>query len=65
MEKEIECDAEELAELQREEEQAEKDGHAWSGTSYLAQEMEGIGGVVKKKVKKRVKVGAGCQGIRG
>jgi len=32
-------------------------GRTWSGTSYLTQELEGIGGVMKKKVKKRVKVG--------
>lgn len=57
VEKEIDCDAEELAEMRRESELIES-GRSWQGTSYLAQEMEGIGGVVKKKVKKRVKVGA-------
>lgn len=58
VEKEIDCDAEELAALRAETERAEMDGRTWGGTSYLMQEIEGIGGVVKKKVKKRVKVGA-------
>ncbi|KAG8625323.1 hypothetical protein KVT40_007074 [Elsinoe batatas] len=30
---------------------------SWSNTSYQTQEIEGIGGVVKKKVKKRVNIG--------
>ena len=29
----------------------------WSNTGYFTQEIEGIGGVVKKKVKKRVSIG--------
>lgn len=37
--------------------QAHAQGRSWSGTSYRLQEMEGIGGVVKKKVKRRIKVG--------
>ncbi|KAK5283324.1 hypothetical protein LTR16_005496, partial [Cryomyces antarcticus] len=49
VEKEIDCDADELARVE---------AGRWEGTSYLAQEMEGIGGVVKKKVRKRVRVGA-------
>jgi len=69
VEKEIDCDAEELAALR-----AEMDAHSvedntlgamegtgrrrWSGTSFWSQELEGIGGVMKKKVKKRIKVGA-------
>lgn len=57
LEKEIDCDAAELAELKREIDKAEEEGRHWGGTSYLTQEIEGIGGVVKKKVKKRVKVG--------
>lgn len=61
VEKEIDCDADELAELRREMDRVEMEGGAhgrrWSGTSYLTQEMEGIGGVVKKKVKRRVRVG--------
>ena len=58
VEKEVDCDAHELAEMQREIEKIEGEGRHWDGTSYMAQEIEGIGGVVKKKVKKRVKVGA-------
>ena len=57
VEKEVDCDAEELADLKREIEQSERQGRHWGGTSYMTQEMEGIGGVVKRKVKKRVKVG--------
>lgn len=58
IEKEIDCDADELATIKREVEQIEGQGRHWGGTSYMTQEIEGIGGVVKKKVKKRVKVGA-------
>lgn len=58
VEKEIDCDAQELANIRREEEQVESPGREYGGTSYLTQEIEGIGGIVKKKVKKRVKVGA-------
>lgn len=58
VEKEIDCDAEGLRAMQQLREKAELEGRTWSGTSYLMQEMEGIGGVVKKKVKKRVRVGA-------
>jgi len=61
VEHEIDCDSDELAELRREMERVEMEGIAggrtWSGTSYLTQELEGIGGVMKRKVKKRVKVG--------
>ncbi|KAF1976824.1 hypothetical protein BU23DRAFT_454963 [Bimuria novae-zelandiae CBS 107.79] len=32
-------------------------GERWTGTSYHAQEIEGIGGVVKMKLKKQVRVG--------
>lgn len=37
---------------------APTDGRDDEGPGYLRQEIEGIGGVVKKKVKKRVRVGA-------
>jgi len=59
VEKEIDCDADELAELRREMSRVELEGRGriWGGNSYLTHEMEGIGGVVKKKVKKRIKVG--------
>lgn len=58
VEKEIECNANELEALRQLATKAELQGRTWSGTSYLMQEMEGIGGVVKKKVKKRIKLGA-------
>lgn len=57
VEKEIDCDAEELAALEIETEKARLEGRTWSGTSYMMQEVDGIGGVMKKKVKKRVRVG--------
>jgi hypothetical protein len=52
---EIECKASELAALQCE---AESEGRQWAGSSYMTQEIMGIGGSVKMKVKKRVLVGA-------
>ncbi|KAK4556558.1 hypothetical protein LTR86_006129 [Recurvomyces mirabilis] len=55
---EIECDADGLAALDLDSTQAEVDGRHWEGSSYLTQEVVGIGGAVKKKVKKRVLVGA-------
>lgn len=58
IEKEIDCDADELAELRREMDRLGGSGRSWSGTSYLTQELEGIGGVMKRKVRKSVKVGA-------
>ena len=58
VEQEIECDAEDLALLEDEMSSAEMDGHHWRGSSYTIQETVGIGGRVKKKVKKRVMVGA-------
>lgn len=58
VEKEIDCDADELEALRALTARARLEGRAWTGTSYLMQEMEGIGGVVKKKVKRRVRVGA-------
>ena len=57
MEKEIDCDADELALLRADAEKAQLEGRSWSMQGYRMQEIEGIGGVVKKKVKKRVKVG--------
>ena len=58
VEKEIDCDAQEQAIIKKEEQQVETPGREYSGTSYLTQEIEGIGGIVKKKVKKRIRVGA-------
>jgi hypothetical protein len=34
------------------------EGRNWEGTSYLSQEIEGVGGGLKRKVRKLVKVGA-------
>ncbi len=52
------CTTEELEQMEREAAKRESEGGSWAGTSYLMQEIEGIGGVVKKKVKRRVRVGA-------
>jgi len=51
---EVEIDADQLDES---DEALEHNARNWSHTSYYTQEIEGIGGVVKKKVKKRVPVG--------
>lgn len=51
VEHEIECDAETLASLES------SSPDRWKGTSYLAQEIEGIGGTFKMKAKKQVLVG--------
>ncbi|KAI9661423.1 MAG: hypothetical protein M1831_003156 [Alyxoria varia] len=58
VEKEIDCDSEELENIRRDFERFGGQGRPWDGSGYMAQEIEGIGGVVKKKVKKRIKVGA-------
>jgi len=56
--KEIECDAAELAALEEEMSRAEIEGRHWEGSSYMTQEIVGIGGNIKKKVQKKVLVGA-------
>jgi len=56
--KEIECDADELAALEAEMAKAEAEGRHWKGSSYTTQEIVGIGGSIKKKLKKKVLVGA-------
>lgn len=53
VEHEVDCNEETLANLDSSWQTTER----WSGTSYHAQEIEGIGGVVKMKVKKQVSVG--------
>ncbi|KAF2475397.1 uncharacterized protein BDR25DRAFT_102316 [Lindgomyces ingoldianus] len=53
VEHEMDCDAETLAMI---ESKTSEDGR-WKGTSYHAQEIEGVGGVVKMKAKKQVRVG--------
>lgn len=57
VEKEIECDCDELAAIEAELESNGVDGRTWSGSSYTTVEVVGIGGRVKKKVKKSVMVG--------
>ncbi|KAF2154997.1 hypothetical protein K461DRAFT_105824 [Myriangium duriaei CBS 260.36] len=51
---EVEIDADQF---ERPDDFLEQLSRGWSNTSYRMQEIEGIGGVVKKKVKKRVSVG--------
>ncbi|KJY02497.1 hypothetical protein TI39_contig48g00009 [Zymoseptoria brevis] len=58
VQKDVECDAAELAALQAETAKAEIQGRHWNGGSYSTQEMVGIGGKIKTKVKKLVPVGA-------
>lgn len=58
VEKDVECDAAELAALCAETAKAEIDGRHWNGSSYSTQEIVGIGGKVKTKVKKQIPVGA-------
>ena len=57
MEKEIECDADELAALESEMAKAETEGRQWAGSSYTTHEIVGIGGKVKKKIIKKMRVG--------
>lgn len=58
VEREIECDADELAAYEAERDRLQGDNKQWAGSSYTTHEMVGIGGKVKKKVKEKVKVGA-------
>lgn len=53
VEQETDCDARTLAILEGTSGSPER----WKGTSYHAQEIEGIGGVFKMKAKKHVRVG--------
>ncbi|KAF2482739.1 hypothetical protein BDY17DRAFT_165384 [Neohortaea acidophila] len=57
---EIECDADELAAHEGLIESAADGGcrHHWAGNSYNTHEIVGLGGKVKKKIKKKVRVGA-------
>jgi len=57
VEKEIDCPADDLAIDQAEAEKARLEGRSRSGIGFFMQEIEGIGGVMKKKVKKRERVG--------
>jgi hypothetical protein len=60
VEQELDCDTEVLQAMREEAEKvaSEGTGRSWHGTSFAVQEMEGIGGVVKKKIKKLINVGA-------
>lgn len=58
VEKELECSAEELAAMEAEMERCAVDGRTWNGSSYTTAEVVGIGGRVKRKIKKEVSVGA-------
>lgn len=53
VEHEVNCDEETRASLEGTSRLPER----WKGTSYLAQEIDGIGGVIKMKAKKQVRVG--------
>ncbi|KAF2186260.1 hypothetical protein K469DRAFT_706928 [Zopfia rhizophila CBS 207.26] len=54
VEHEMDCDAEMLAAFEG---KGKESGRSWKGSSYMAQEIEGVGGVVKMKAKKQVLVG--------
>jgi hypothetical protein len=58
VEQEVDCDAESLRLL---EEEAEALGRSWEGGGFEVQECEGVGGVVKRKVKKLVLLGKRVQ----
>ena len=58
VEQEVACDAEALRQL---EEEAESTGRSWEGGGFEVQEIEGIGGGVKRKVKKLVLLGKRVQ----
>ena len=58
VEKDVECDAEELAAMEAETAKTEFEGRHWNGNSYSTQEIVGIGGRMKTTVRKRVPVGA-------
>jgi hypothetical protein len=60
VEQEVDCDAAALAALETEAERkaTEGMGRSWSGGGFAAQEMEGIGGSVKFKHRRLVRVGA-------
>lgn len=60
VEQEVDCDADALRamELEAEKIASQGTGRNWQGTSFEIQEIDGIGGVVKKKIKKLIPVGA-------
>jgi hypothetical protein len=58
VEQEVDCDAQAIRQL---EEEAELTGRSWEGGGFEVQEIEGVGGVVKRKVKKLVLLGKRVQ----
>ncbi|QDS70499.1 hypothetical protein FKW77_010164 [Venturia effusa] len=60
VEQEVDCDADALRAMEEEAEKiaSQGTGRNWQGTSFEIQEIDGIGGVVKKKIKKLIPVGA-------
>jgi hypothetical protein len=58
VEQEVDCDAYALRQL---EEEAEALGRSWEGGGFEVQEIEGVGGVVKRKIKKLVLLGKRVQ----
>jgi hypothetical protein len=58
VEKELECDSDDIAALEAEMEKTGVDGRSWAGSSYSTHEVIGTGGKVKRIIKKEVQVGA-------
>lgn len=60
VEQELDCDIDALRTMEEEAEKiaSEGTGRSWQGSSFEIQEIDGIGGVVKKKIKKLIPVGA-------
>jgi hypothetical protein len=58
VEQETDCNASDLQEMDK-----EATGRSWEGGGFVAQEVEGVGGIVKMKVKKLVLVGAEVDGL--
>lgn len=60
VEQEVDCDADALRAMEEEAKKiaSQGTGRNWQGTSFEIQEIDGIGGVVKKKIKKLIPVGA-------
>lgn len=54
VEQELDCDTTTLQQLEKEEEAS---GRSWAGGGFEIQEIEGVGGVVKRKIKKLVLLG--------
>lgn len=59
IEQERDCDADELQAMEEAAEKIALDGtgRSWQGGAFAVQEMEGVGGVVKKKTKELIRMG--------